>query len=97
MTQPEKQRSSQPRMMLAPAGLVIASLLAALDQSIIATAAPRITGELGHLNFFTWITTAYVLAASISTPLIGKLGDLYGVTTRLGHFCTPSPLPKCPN
>lgn len=81
MTQPEKQRSSQPRMMLALAGLVIASLLAALDQSITATAAPRITAELGHLNLFTWITTAYVLAASISTPLIGKLGDLYGRKT----------------
>jgi EmrB/QacA subfamily drug resistance transporter len=59
-------------------GLMLGMLLAALDQTIVATALPTITGELGALNHLSWVVTAYLLAATVSTPLYGKLGDLFG-------------------
>jgi EmrB/QacA subfamily drug resistance transporter len=60
------------------AGLMLAMLLAALDQTIVATALPTIVGDLGGLEHISWVTTAYLLASTASTPLYGKLGDLYG-------------------
>lgn len=60
------------------AGLMLGMLLAALDQTIVATALPTIVGDLGGLNHLSWVVTAYILAVTISTPLYGKLGDLYG-------------------
>jgi EmrB/QacA subfamily drug resistance transporter len=60
------------------AALMLAVLLAALDGTIVATALPTITAELGGLNQLSWVVTGYLLAATISTPLYGKLGDLYG-------------------
>jgi EmrB/QacA subfamily drug resistance transporter len=59
-------------------GLMLGLLLAALDQTIVATALPTIVGDLGGLNHLSWVVTAYLLAATVSTPLYGKLGDLYG-------------------
>ena len=59
-------------------GLMLGMLLAALDQTIVATALPTITGELGGLNHLSWVVTAYLLAAAVSTPMYGKLGDLFG-------------------
>jgi hypothetical protein len=59
-------------------GLMLGMLLAALDQTIVATALPTITGELGGLNHLSWVVTAYLLAATVSTPMYGKLGDLFG-------------------
>src|ERR1700723_4506191 len=53
-------------------------LLAALDQTIVATALPTIAGDLHGLSHISWVVTAYLLASTISTPLWGKLGDLYG-------------------
>ena len=58
--------------------LMLGMLLAALDQTIVSTALPTIVGDLGGLNHLSWVVTAYLLAATISTPLYGKLGDLYG-------------------
>ncbi|MDS1270167.1 MDR family MFS transporter [Lipingzhangella sp. LS1_29] len=58
--------------------LVLAVLLAALDQTIVATALPTIVSDLGGLNHLSWVVTAYLLAVTVSTPLWGKLGDLYG-------------------
>src|SRR5580692_4153660 len=52
--------------------------LAALDQTIVATALPTIVGDLGGLNHISWVVTAYLLAQTVVTPLYGKLGDLYG-------------------
>src|ERR1700676_5327208 len=52
--------------------------LAALDQTIVATALPPIAGDLHGLNHLSWVVTAYLLTTCISTPLWGKLGDLYG-------------------
>ncbi len=59
-------------------GLMLGMLLAALDQTIVATALPTIVGELGGLEHLSWVVTAYLLAATVSTPLWGKFGDLYG-------------------
>jgi EmrB/QacA subfamily drug resistance transporter len=60
------------------AALMLAVLLASLDGTIVATALPTITADLGGLNQLSWVVTGYLLASTISTPLYGKLGDLYG-------------------
>src|SRR4051794_23642645 len=60
------------------AGLMLVLLLAALDQTIVATALPTIVGELGGLNHLAWVTSAFLLAQTAVTPVYGKLGDLYG-------------------
>jgi len=57
---------------------MLALLLASLDQTIVATALPSIVRELGGLYELSWVVTAYLLASTVSTPLWGKLGDLYG-------------------
>ena len=59
-------------------GIMLGMLLAAMDQTIVATALPTITGELGGLDHLAWVVTAYLLAATVATPVYGKLGDLYG-------------------
>jgi EmrB/QacA subfamily drug resistance transporter len=59
-------------------GLMLVLLMAALDSTIVATALPTITGDLGGLNHISWVATAYLLAQTVVTPLYGKLGDLYG-------------------
>jgi EmrB/QacA subfamily drug resistance transporter len=65
--------------------LMLAVVLAMLDNMIVGTALPRIVGELGGLDHFSWVVTAYVLGLTVSTPLWGKIGDLYG---RKGIFLT---------
>lgn len=59
-------------------GLALGVLLAALDQTIVTPALPTITGDFGALNHLSWVVTAYLLAATVSTPLYGKLGDMFG-------------------
>jgi len=59
-------------------GLLAGMLLSALDQSIVGTALPRIVSDLGGLDHITWVVTAYLLTATASTPLWGKISDLYG-------------------
>src|ERR1044071_4086085 len=66
-------------------GLMLAMMLAMLDNFIVGTAMPRIVGELGGLSHLSWVVTAYVLGTTVSTPIWGKLGDLYG---RKGIFIT---------
>ena len=66
------------RLRLIFAALLLGMLLAALDQTIVATALPTIVGELGGLKHLSWVVTAYLLAQTASTPLYGKLGDQYG-------------------
>ncbi|MFD9335849.1 MDR family MFS transporter [Streptomyces sp. NPDC060028] len=65
--------------------LMIAMLLAMLDNMIIGTAMPTIVGELGGLEHLSWVVTAYTLATAASTPIWGKIGDMYG---RKGSFLT---------
>src|SRR5215213_11804452 len=60
------------------AALMLGMFLAALDQTIVSTALPTIVGELGGLNHLSWVVTSYLLAATVSTPLYGKLGDMLG-------------------
>ncbi|MEX2503459.1 MAG: MDR family MFS transporter [Egicoccus sp.] len=59
-------------------GLMTGMLLAALDQTIVATALPTIAGELGGVDLLAWIVTAYLLASTAATPLFGRISDLYG-------------------
>jgi EmrB/QacA subfamily drug resistance transporter len=60
------------------AALLLVLLLASLDQTIVSTALPTIVGELGGLDHLSWVVTAYLLTATVSGPLYGKFGDLYG-------------------
>src|SRR6202000_493710 len=69
------------RVALIFTGLMLAMVLASLDQTIVSTALPTIVGELGGLNALAWVVTAYLLTSTVSTPLYGKLGDLYGRKT----------------
>ena len=55
--------------------LLLAVMLAALDQTIVSTALPTIVSDLGGANHLSWVVTAYLLASTVSTPLWGKLGD----------------------
>jgi EmrB/QacA subfamily drug resistance transporter len=68
----------KPAVRVVFSGLVLVMLLAALDQTIVATALPTIVGDLGGLKDLSWVVTAYLLAQTVVTPLYGKLGDLYG-------------------
>jgi EmrB/QacA subfamily drug resistance transporter len=58
--------------------LVLVLLLAALDQTIVSTALPTIVGDLGGIQHLSWVVTAYLLTSTVSGPIYGKLGDLYG-------------------
>ncbi|TMR36596.1 MFS transporter [Nonomuraea zeae] len=59
-------------------GLLLAMALAMLDNMIVGTAMPRILVEFGGLAHMSWVVTAYVLGTTVSTPIWGKIGDLYG-------------------
>ena len=59
-------------------GLLLAILLAMLDNLIVSTALPRIVGDLGGVAHLSWVVTAYILASLVITPFYGKLGDMYG-------------------
>ncbi|BCM68575.1 hypothetical protein EASAB2608_03909 [Streptomyces sp. EAS-AB2608] len=63
--------------------LMIAMMLAMLDNMIVGTAMPTIVGELGGLEHLSWVVTGYTLATAASTPIWGKIGDMYG---RKGAF-----------
>ncbi len=86
---PEPQRPAEPaelpghglsprRVRMVFVGLMLALLLAALEQMIVATALPRIVGELHGLDRMSWAITAYLLTSTIGLPIYGKLGDLFG-------------------
>src|SRR3989442_1884852 len=64
--------------MLAFFGAMLALVLAALDQSIVATALPRIAADLHGFSNLSWVVVAYLLASTATVPLYGKLSDLYG-------------------
>jgi EmrB/QacA subfamily drug resistance transporter len=69
---------SRRRIILATAGTMLALLLAALDQTIVGTAIPRIVADLNGLDRLAWVTTAYLVTSTTMTPIAGKLGDLFG-------------------
>jgi EmrB/QacA subfamily drug resistance transporter len=66
------------RILAIYAGLMVTLLLAALDQTIVATALPQVVSDLGGLSSYSWVFTAYLLASTVTVPLYGKLGDKYG-------------------
>ena len=70
--------SSRKHLRLILGALMLTMLLAALDQTIVSTALPTITSDLGGLNQLSWVVTAYLLASTASTPIWGKISDLYG-------------------
>src|SRR6058998_1936079 len=75
---PPGYRYSIGRILAIYSGLMVTLLLAALDQTIVATALPQIVGDLGGLSQYSWVFTAYLLATTVTVPLYGKLGDVYG-------------------
>ncbi len=77
-TPPADPAQPQVNLRLVFGGLLLVMFLAALDQTIVATALPTIVGDLGGLNHISWVVTAYLLAQTVVTPLYGKLGDQYG-------------------
>ncbi len=75
---PEHAKAEHRRILVILVGLMLGMMLASLDQTIVSTALPTIAGDLHGLNHLSWVVTAYLLTLCISTPLWGKLGDLYG-------------------
>src|SRR5271167_3999117 len=65
-------------IMVIMVALMLAMLLAALDQTIVATALPRIATDLHGLNKLSWVATAYLLTSAVATPLYGKISDQFG-------------------
>ncbi|HEX7368556.1 MAG TPA: MDR family MFS transporter [Candidatus Saccharimonadales bacterium] len=72
------QEASHSEIMFVMTALMISMLLAALDQSIVGTALPRIATDLHGLTKLSWVVTAYLITSAIATPIFGKIGDLYG-------------------
>jgi len=73
------QQATRPRgLLVIYSALMLAMLLAALDQTIVATALPTIVSDLGGLSHLSWVVTAYILASTATTQVWGKLGDQYG-------------------
>ncbi len=71
-------RASSGVLALSMIGVSLGMLLSVLDQTIVATALPRIGADLGRFDGVSWVVTAYLLTSTATTPLYGKLGDLYG-------------------
>ncbi len=69
---------SHRRVLIVIGALMLGMFLAALDQTVVSTALPTIVGDLHGASHLSWVVTAYLLASTVSTPLWGKLGDLYG-------------------
>jgi EmrB/QacA subfamily drug resistance transporter len=72
---------SRRQVLLSFGGLLLAMLLASLDQTIVATALPTIVGDLGGLDQLSWVVTAYLVGATVTMPLWGRASDLYGRKT----------------
>lgn len=69
---------SQPEIKRIIAGVILAMMLGALDQTIVATALPSIGNDLGDVIHLPWVVTAYLLSGTVATPLYGKLADIVG-------------------
>ncbi|GAA3852300.1 MDR family MFS transporter [Streptomyces sedi] len=75
---PPPDSRARGRLLLSMGALLLGLFLAALDQTIVATALPTIVGDLGGLDHLSWVVTSYLLAVTAGTPLWGKLGDTHG-------------------
>lgn len=72
------QERSHAEIMVVIGALMLAMLLAALDQTIVSTALPTIAKDLNGLSKYSWVATAYLLTSAVSTPLYGKISDMFG-------------------
>src|SRR5881227_1099955 len=91
-----QERQPAQRVRVIFSALILVMLLASLDQTIVATALPTIVGDLGGLEHLSWVVTAYLLAATVSIPLWGRVSDLVGrkrlFIAAIGVFLTGSAL-----
>src|SRR5437868_11449270 len=71
-------RLTRPQLVGTLTGLLLAALLAAIDQTIVGTAEPRIIAELSGFDRYPWIATAYLLSSTVSVPIFAKLSDIHG-------------------
>jgi EmrB/QacA subfamily drug resistance transporter len=82
------------RILAIYSGLMVTIMMASLDQTIVATALPHIVADLGGLGSYSWVFTAFLLGQTISVPIYGKLGDIYGrrpvILTAIGIFLVSS-------
>ena len=78
MEHDENTERSHAEIMVIISALMVAMLLAALDQTIVSTALPTIANELHGLSKYSWVATAYLLTSAVSTPLYGKISDMFG-------------------
>jgi len=72
------ESSSRAQKVLATLGVAMALLLAALDQTVVGVAMPRIVSELHGIEYYAWVTTAYLITSTALVPVAGKLGDMFG-------------------
>jgi EmrB/QacA subfamily drug resistance transporter len=77
-TAPEPPAARRRQVLVTFSGLLLAMLLASLDQTIVSTALPTIVGDLGGIDQLSWVVTAYLLSATVTIPLWGRASDLYG-------------------
>jgi EmrB/QacA subfamily drug resistance transporter len=75
---PQEGERSHAEIMVVISALMLALLLAALDQTIVSTALPKIANSLHGLSKYSWVATAYLLTSAVSTPLYGKISDMFG-------------------
>src|SRR5579859_731322 len=72
------ETSSRSQKALATLGVALTLLLAALDQTVVGVAMPRIVSELHGFEFYAWVVTAYLVMSTALGPVAGKLGDMFG-------------------
>jgi len=71
-------RLTRPQLIWTMAGLLLSVLLAALDQTIVGTAEPRIIAQLSGFDRYPWVATSYLLSSTLAVPIFAKLSDMYG-------------------
>lgn len=81
VTEPEHKEFAHSEIVVIIGALMLAMLLAALDQTIVSTALPKIAQDLNGLSQLSWVATAYLITSAISTPLYGKISDMIGRKT----------------
>src|SRR6476661_9703726 len=69
---------TRPQLIGTLTGLLLTALLAAIDQTIVGTAEPRIIASLSGFNRYPWVATAYMLTSTLSVPILAKLSDMFG-------------------
>jgi EmrB/QacA subfamily drug resistance transporter len=91
---PPSEATASPRLLVATLALVL--FMAALDQTVVGTALPRIAADIGGLDWYAWVFTAYLVPIAAVTPVVGKLGDVYGrrrlLVVGIGEFVVSSAL-----